>query len=171
MKNIFLIGYMGTGKSSVASHMAKEYGMEVLEMDAMLVEREGMSISDIFTEYGEEYFRDAETRLLQEICLQENKVISCGGGVVLREKNVEEMRKGDRIVLLSAKPETILERVKDDNSRPLLQGNKTVAFIGEMMEKRREKYESAADIIIQTDGKQIVDICDEMIRKIKEMED
>lgn len=171
MKNIFLIGYMGTGKSTVAAYMAKQYGMEVLEMDEMIVERENMSISDIFAKYGEEYFRDIETKLLVEIQWQENKVVSCGGGVVLRKQNVEEMRKGGRIVLLSAEPATILERVKDDNSRPLLQGNKTVEFISEMMEKRREKYEGAANIIVQTDGKQVADICNEIHDEIKEMGD
>ena len=169
MKNIFLIGYMGTGKSTVATHMAKAYGMEVMEMDEMIVCREGMSISDIFAKHGEEYFRDVETKLLQEICRQENIVVSCGGGVVLRRHNVDEMRKSGTIVLLSANPETILERVKDDNSRPLLAGNKTVEFIREMMEKRREKYEGAANIMIQTDHKSVVGICEEMIERIKEM--
>ena len=121
MKNIFLIGYMGTGKSTVAAYMTKKHNMEVLEMDQMIVEREGMSISDIFEKHGEDYFRNVETKLLTEIQAQENKVVSCGGGVVLREQNVEIMKKGGYIVLLSAKPETILERVKDDNSRPFLQ--------------------------------------------------
>jgi shikimate kinase len=167
MKNIYLIGYMGSGKSTVAAHMVKQYGMEVLEMDQMIVEREGMSVSDIFAKYGEDYFRDVETKLLIEIQTQDNKVVSCGGGVVLREQNVAEMQKGGSIVLLSAKPETILERVKYDNSRPLLQGNKTVEFISEMMEKRRSKYESAADLIIHTDGKQVADICNEIFGKIE----
>ena len=169
MKNIFLIGYMGTGKSTVATYMAKEYGMEVFEMDEMLVGREGMSISDIFEKHGEDYFRDAEAKLLKDICLQKNKVVSCGGGVVLRSQNVKEMKNSGNIVLLSAKPETILERVKDDITRPLLNGNKTVAFISEMMEKRREKYESAADIVVQTDDKQISDICNEIMKRIKEI--
>lgn len=167
MRNIFLIGYMGTGKSTVAAHMAKQYGMEVVEMDQIIVEREGMSISDIFEKRGEDYFRDVETQLLSDIQTQENKVVSCGGGVVLREQNVEVMKQGGRIVLLSATPETILERVKDDNSRPLLQGNKSVAFIHDMLEKRRFKYEGAADIIIQTDGKQVADICNEIFDKIE----
>ena len=148
MKNIFLIGYMGTGKSTVAAYMAKQYGMEVLEMDQMIVDREGMSISDIFAKRGEDYFRDVETKLLIEIQTKENKVVSCGGGIVLRKQNIEEMQKGGSVVLLSARPETILERVENDNSRPLLQGNKTIEFISEMMEKRREKYENAAEIII-----------------------
>lgn len=171
MRNIFLIGYMGTGKSTIAAQLAKGYDMEVLEMDELLAAREKMLIPDIFSKYGEEYFRDAESSLLEEICSQDNKIVSCGGGVVLRKQNVDNMRKSGRIVLLTARPETILERVKDDNNRPLLAGNKTVAFIREMMEKRREKYEGAADFIVQTDDKQVADICDEMIGKIKEMEE
>lgn len=166
MKNIFLIGYMGSGKSSVATYMAGKYGMEVLEMDEMIADREEMSIADIFAKQGEEYFRNVETILLQEICSQENKVISCGGGVVLRSDNVEMMKKRGTIVLLSARPETILERVKDDTSRPLLQGNKTVEYICEMMDKRREYYEHAAEIMVWTDGKQIAEICSEIFEQI-----
>ena len=169
MKNIFLIGYMGTGKSSVAKFLSNKWGWNVLEMDEMLVQQEGMSISDIFKTYGEEYFRDAESNLIQEICMQEDKVVSCGGGVVLRSQNVEMMKQGGTIVLLTASPETILERVKDDTTRPLLQGNMTIAFLSEMMEKRREKYEKAADVMVQTDGKQIAEICKEIIEKIKVM--
>ena len=169
MKNIFLIGYMGTGKSSVAKFLSNKWGWNVLEMDEMLVQQEGMSISDIFKTYGEEYFRDAESNLIQEICMQEDKVVSCGGGVVLRSQNVEMMKQGGTIVLLAASPETILERVKDDTTRPLLQGNMTIAFLSEMMEKRREKYEKAADVMVQTDGKQIAEICKEIIEKIKVM--
>ena len=169
MDNIFLIGYMGTGKSSVAKFLSTEHGWDVLEMDDMIVQRQGMSIADIFEKHGEEYFRDVESNLIKEICLQQNKVVSCGGGVVLREQNVDEMKKRGNIVLLSASPETILERVKDDTSRPLLQGNKTIEFLSEMMEKRREKYENAADVVIQTDGKQIAEICNEIVEKIKVM--
>lgn len=168
MKNIFLIGFMGSGKSTIASCLSENYGMEIIEMDQMIVEREGMSIPDIFAQKGEPYFRDAETNLLIEIQSEENKVVSCGGGVVLREKNVEEMKKSGKIVLLNAKPETILERVKDDDNRPLLRGNKNVEFISNMMEQRRPKYEGAADFVIQTDGKAADVICKEIFEKIGE---
>lgn len=168
MKNIFLIGFMGSGKSTVASYLAENYGMEIIEMDQLIVEREGMSIPDIFSQKGEPYFRDAETNLLIEIQSEENKVVSCGGGVALRERNVEEMKKGGKIILLNAKPETILERVKDDDNRPLLRGNKNVDFISNMMEQRRPKYEGAADFVIQTDGKSAEVICKEIFEKIGE---
>lgn len=167
MKNIFLIGFMGSGKSTVASYLSKNYGMDIIEMDQLIVEREGMSIPDIFEKHGENYFRDAETNLLIEIQSEENKVVSCGGGVVLREQNVAEMKKGGRVVLLTARPETILERVKDDDNRPLLRGNKNVAFISDMMEKRRQKYENAADIVVWTDDKSLEEICEEIFEQIE----
>ena len=80
---------------------------------------------------------------------------------------MKEMKKNGKVVLLTAKPETILERVKDDHSRPLLEGNKTVAYIAELMEKRREKYEAAADIVVATDGRSAEEICEEIIGKLQ----
>lgn len=167
MRNIFLIGYMGTGKSTVAAFISKEYGLDVMEMDEVLVQQEEMSISDIFRTHGEEYFREVETNLLKEICMLTNQVVSCGGGVVLRSQNIEEMKGCGTIVLLSARPETILERVEGDSSRPLLQGNKNLAFITDMLEQRRPKYEGAADIVVQTDGKSVSNICKEIFDKIE----
>lgn len=169
MKNIFLIGFMGSGKSTVASYLAENYGMEIIEMDQLLVEREGMSIPDIFAQRGETYFRDEETKLLIEIQSEQNKVVSCGGGVVLREQNVVEMKKSGMVVLLTAAPQTILERVKDNDDRPLLQGNRNVEFISDMMKKRRAKYEGAADIVIHTDEKKVEAICEEIFEQIRGM--
>lgn len=166
MKNIFLIGFMGSGKSTVASCLAHNYNLNIVEMDQMIVEQEGMSIPDIFAQKGEAYFRDAETELLIAIGKEQNKVVSCGGGVVLRERNIAEMKKSGCIVLLTATPETILERVKQDDNRPLLHGKKDVASIRDMIDSRRPKYEAAADFSISTDGKEIEEICKEMIEKI-----
>ena len=84
----------------------------------------------------------------------------------MREENVKAMKESGKIVLLTASPETILERVKHDENRPLLKGNKNVEFIREMMEKRRPHYEAAADIIVKTDGKFISDICKEILNKM-----
>lgn len=164
--NIVLIGFMGTGKSTVSFYLKKAFGMEVVEMDQIISERQGMSISDIFETYGEAYFRDLETELLIEMQSRTNVVISCGGGVPMRERNVTEMKKNGKVVLLTARPETILERVKNDHGRPLLEGNKNVGFIADLMEKRREKYEAAADITIETDYKTKQEICEELIQKI-----
>ena len=167
MENVFLIGFMGSGKSTVASCLAKNYGMEMIDMDQLIVEREEMSIPDIFTQKGELYFRDVETNLLIQIQGEHNKVVSCGGGAVLRDENVQAMKKSGQVVLLNAQPETILERVKDDDNRPLLRGNKNVEAIRDMMKTRCPKYEGAADFVVDTDGKSTDIICKEIIEKIK----
>ena len=168
--NIVLIGFMGAGKSTISEFLKTVFAMDVIEMDQIIAERQGMTISDIFETYGEDYFRDLETNLLIEMQSKKNMVISCGGGVPMRERNVAEMKKNGRVVLLTAKPETILNRVKDNHDRPLLEGNKTVSYITDLMEKRREKYQAAADIVIETDGKSELEICEELVKKLRALD-
>ena len=167
--NIFLIGFMGCGKSTVAAKLKQMYGMHVVEMDVEISKRQKMSIPKIFEQYGEEYFRNLESALLEEIATGSGQVVSCGGGVVLREDNVAEMKKSGHIVLLTAKPENVLKRVQKDDNRPILKGRKTVEDIQTLMEARREKYEGAADIVVATDDKNIAEICDEIIQRIEEI--
>lgn len=166
-KNIYLIGFMGCGKSTIAAGLNQMYGSQIVEMDQLIVERQNMTIPEIFKEKGEDYFRDVETALLKEISEKTNQVVSCGGGIVLREENISEMKKSGKIVLLTAKPETILGRVSGDDNRPVLQGKKTVADISALMEKRRSKYEAAADFIVQTDEKTVSEICQEIRFDVK----
>ena len=168
--NIVMIGFMGAGKSTISDYLKNVLAMDVVEMDQCIVERQGMSISDIFETYGEEYFRELETNLLIEMQSRSNVVVSCGGGVPMRDRNVAEMKKNGRVVLLTAKPETILERVKDNHDRPLLENNKNVSFIADLLEKRRAKYEAAADIVVETDGKSELEICEELIHRLREAE-
>ena len=169
--NIFLIGFMGSGKTTISDYLSTMFAMKSVEMDMIISEREGMSISDIFVEFGEEYFRNLETNLLIEMQSKSNVVISCGGGVPMREQNVMEMKKNGRVVLLTAAPETIYDRVKDSHDRPLLENNKNIPYISELMAKRKEKYEAAADIIIKTDGKSQLEICEELVQKLLEMDE
>lgn len=145
--------------------------MDIIEMDQIIAEREGMSIPDIFEVHGEQYFRDLETNLLIEMQSRKNVVISCGGGTPLRECNVVEMKKNGRVVLLTASPETIFDRVKDSHDRPVIENNKNVPFIADLMEKRRAKYEAAADIVINTDGKSIIEVCEELVQKLLAMDE
>lgn len=170
MKNIFLVGFMGTGKSTIARRMKQKYHMEIVEMDELIEGRERMKIPELFQTYGEEYFRNLETELLSEIQEKENLVVSCGGGAVLREENVRKMKACGVVVLLTASPQTILKRVRNNNRRPLLEGKKTIQDIQELMEARREAYESAADIRICVDNKNSEDICVEIINRAKELE-
>lgn len=169
--NIVLIGFMGAGKTTVSDYLSTMFAMDIVEMDQVIADREEMSIPDIFATYGEEYFRNLETNLLIEMQSRKNTVISCGGGAALRERNVAEMKKNGRVVLLTASPETIYERVKDSDDRPVLNGRKNVEGISELMEQRREKYEAAADIVINTDNKNVLQICEELVQRVTEMED
>ena len=169
--NIVLIGFMGAGKTSISEYLKTLFAMDVIEMDQIIAEREGMSIPDIFEVHGEQYFRDLETNLLIEMQSRKNVVISCGGGTPLRECNVVEMKKNGRVVLLTASPETIFDRVKDSHDRPVIENNKNVPFIADLMEKRRAKYEAAADIVINTDGKSIIEVCEELVQKLLAMDE
>ena len=169
--NIVLIGFMGAGKTSISEYLKTLFAMDVIEMDQIIAEREGMSIPDIFEVHGEQYFRDLETNLLIEMQERKNVVISCGGGTPLRECNVVEMKKNGRVVLLTASPETIFDRVKDSHDRPVIENNKNVPFIADLMEKRRAKYEAAADIVINTDGKSIIEVCEELVQKLLAMDE
>ena len=156
-KNIFLIGFMGAGKSTIARCLHSHHGMEWLEMD-----KEGMPISEIFRRKGEEYFRELETGLLLSLESRSNTVVSCGGGVPLRSCNVEAMKRSGIVVFLTARPETILERVKDSHDRPLLEGHKDVEYIAGLLSKRLERYEAAADVQIATDGRRTAEIAEEI---------
>ena len=144
--NIFLIGFMGAGKSTVAGELKDK-----LEMDRV----ETVS-----------YFRNLESNTLIELQKRKQTIVSCGGGVVMREENADHMKKNGRVVLLTAKPETIYERVKDSDERPILNGNMNVEYISGLMEKRKERYEAVADVTVATDGKNVTQICEEIIAKL-----
>ena len=161
--NIMLIGFMGTGKSTIAEKLKKILNIEQIEMDDLIAKEAGMSIPEIFEKYGETHFRDLETEMLRKFQDKKPVVVSCGGGAVLRDKNIEIMKRQGKIVLLTATPETVFERVHHCTNRPVLNGNMNVEYIKELMEKRRERYELAADIVVATDGKSAEEICKEIL--------
>lgn len=166
-RSIFLIGFMGAGKSTIARALQRKLGFPLIEMDERIVKEQGMSINDIFAQYGEDHFRDIESQLIVDIGKEEPSIVSCGGGVVVRPQNTQNMKEIGRIVFLKATPETIYERVKNSTDRPILNGHMNVEYIAELMEKRRALYEAAADITIQTDGKTREQICEEIIGKMR----
>ena len=165
--NLMLIGFMGTGKSTVAGKLKQMLQAEQIEMDACIAEEAGMSIPDIFEKFGESHFRDLETGMLRKFKEKKPVIVSCGGGAVLRDENIEIMRGQGKIILLTATPQTIYERVKDNHDRPVLNGNMNVEYISELMEKRKVRYEMAADIVIATDGKTVDEICNEILEEVK----
>lgn len=165
MKNIFLIGFMGCGKSTVAKALAETLDTVRIEMDEQIVEEQGMPITEIFEKHGEEHFREIETDFIRRLQEREKLVVSCGGGAVLREVNRLMMKQMGVIVLLTAEPETILSRVQHSTDRPVLNGNMNAEYIAQLMERRRACYEDAADIRVTTDGKTVEEICEEILEK------
>lgn len=164
--NIVLIGFMGTGKSSVARYLHAMCRMEMAEMDDIITHREGLSIPEIFATKGDSYFRSLETDLLRELQEKNNLIISCGGGAALREENIKIMKQNSYVILLTARPDTVFQRVGTDPNRPVLNGRRSPEGIQELMEERRSKYEAAADITIETDGKTVAQIAAELMQKL-----
>ena len=151
-EHIFLIGFMGVGKTSTARNLSRQLGVREYDTDRLIVQQQEREISAIFAQQGEEAFRQMETDLLDELKSYSPSIIACGGGMVLREENVRKMKEQGKILLLLAAPETIYEHVKDSTNRPLLNGNMNIPYITKMMEARESKYCAAADIVIETDG-------------------
>ena len=156
--NVYLAGFMGCGKSTVARELERRTGMPTVDIDAAIVEREGVSIPEIFADKGEEEFRNIETEVLREESEKGGRIIACGGGVVLRDENITIMKRYGTVILLTARPETIYSRVCSDTNRPLLNNNMSVEHISNMLEARRAAYEKSADIVIETDNIDVSDI-------------
>lgn len=165
-KNIYLIGFMGAGKSTVARILSSRCGKTLIEMDEEIERQEGKTIREIFAEHGEAYFRARETSFLESLEGQRNLVVSCGGGAPMRPCNVEAMRRGGQIVYLSTRPETIYERVKDAHTRPLLEDHMNVDDIRGLLEQRLPAYQAAADWTVGTDGKTSEEVAREILEAV-----
>ncbi len=120
--NIILIGFMGTGKTTVGKIIAEKMQWTFLDTDDLIETRTGMSIPAIFEKYGEQWFRDQESAVIEEVLKEKNQVISTGGGAVLREENRQMMLEGGIVAALKADADTIVERVSRSEDRPLLRG-------------------------------------------------
>jgi shikimate kinase len=150
---IFLIGYRGSGKTTVARLLAEHLRWSWCDADAVLEERFGRSIRQIFAEEGEPGFRDKEAAILEELCQTPRQVIATGGGIILREENRAKLKTG-LVLWLTAKPECLYERTQKDATtaerRPALaQGG--LAEIQEILKKREPLYAECADVTIETD--------------------
>lgn len=166
-RNIYLIGFMGTGKSTVSKALSELLGYREIDTDEEIVQQQQKKIPEIFDLYGEAHFRKLETELLDQMREYSHCIISCGGGMVLRNENVQKMTENGVVVLLKAEPQTILSRVRNGRERPLLNGHMNVEYIGELMAKRSPYYEAAGELVIETDGKTPTEIAEEIKKNLK----
>ena len=162
--NIVLCGMMGVGKSSVGVRIAELTGRMWYDTDVVITDRHGR-ISDIFEYYGEPHFRALETEIVRELSGKDKLVISTGGGLVLKPENSELLKQNGRIFFIRATFETLLKRVRADETRPLLKNTgKTAEALGKLLAERTPIYEHVADYIVDTDGKSVDEVAREIVR-------
>ena len=162
--NIVLVGYRGTGKSTVARMLSKKLIMPVFNMDDEITKKAGMSIPEIVEKFGWDSFRDMESEIAEQVSNLDNHIIDTGGGVILRDKNVKNLRKNSKVFWLKADITTIAERIKNGTHRPsLTDGKSFVEEIEEVLIQRKEKYEKAADYIIDTSKLSPLDVVEKIV--------
>lgn len=163
MGNVILIGFMGSGKTTVGLKLSYRLRRTMVDTDKEIERKEKRAISDIFATDGEAYFRQRETECLQRLIdTAGNQIISVGGGLPLREENRALLRKLGQIFYLRAQAETIYERLKDDTSRPLLNVDDPKTRIQALLQEREPYYRKAADTVVDVDGKGFEQIVSEI---------
>lgn len=170
--NIVLIGMRGSGKSSVAHILAKRLGRSYIEMDDEVVKIADMTIAEIFAKHGPQYFRDRESEVIDELASRENLIISTGGGAILRERNIAQLKKNAVCIWLKAPAATLAERIMKDpktsHHRPRLTDKQDpLEEVIEVLKQRGPLYEKAADEIVDTESKGVEQIVDEILQKLK----
>ena len=147
MPNVVLFGFMGTGKTAVGKEVARRLQMQFVDMDDVIEEKEGCSISDIFAEKGESYFRRLEADVAEKLSREEGQVIATGGGVVLNRESVDALQSSGVGICLMASPEVIFQRIKGEAHRPLLLGRDPLEKISILLERREPFYRRIANRI------------------------
>ena len=163
MKNIVLVGFMGTGKTTIAAQVANRLKMKYVSTDSLIEKREKRTINEIFTDSGEEYFRNIESDVIREISGAQGMVIDTGGGAVLKEENIANFKSSGVVICLTAKPEIILERTKKYKHRPLLNVLDPKRKIMDLLAKR-ESFYAKADHSIDTGKLTARQVVEEIIR-------
>ncbi len=163
--NLVLIGYRGTGKSTVGKILARKLGRTVVSTDAEIVKRANLSVPDIVKQFGWDHFRDLESAVCRDVAAQDQLIIDTGGGAILRPENVEVLRKTGTLIWLTATVETITRRIGGDTQRPSLTGTKSfIDEIREVLNERTPKYQAAAANVVPTDGISSAQVADRILQ-------
>lgn len=153
-QNIVLIGFMGAGKTTIGKKLADKLNYQFLDTDSMIEDNAGISINEIFEIHGEEYFRDLETKLLKDLSGElSGAILSTGGGMPVREENIMLLREIGHVIYIKLSRKTMIERLKDDNKRPLLQGYDLVERVDYLLNTREKYYKRVANDIVISDNK------------------
>lgn len=165
-KNIFLVGPMGAGKSTIGKMLADRTNREFIDADNVMIEKTGVGIDLIFDIEGEEGFRKREKRLIRELTALDNIVLATGGGAILDEANRNCLQKRGTVIYLMASPEQLFKRTEKDKNRPLLNTRDRLGRIRELMEMREPLYKEVADKVVSTEGKSVKQIVDKLCEEL-----
>ena len=147
--NLILIGFMGSGKSTVGKILAEKLEMKFLDTDLEIEKEQGRSVQDIFSEKGEEYFRKLENERSKKLSTENNTIISTGGGIILNKENIEYLKKDGVVFFLDVAKKTLYKRLISSKGRPLLEGDELWSKINNVLGERLERYRSSADFIVK----------------------
>lgn len=164
--NVALIGFMGTGKSTVGMLLAEALGIIYIDSDEEIIRISGCNIPDLFVEYGETRFRELEKNIVRSLSRLDGIVIGCGGGVVINPENVATLRTTSTVVLLTASPEEVLRRTSGDFSRPLLNSIDRLTRIRELMAARNNPYLAAADLVVDTESLTPKEVANQVLKRL-----
>ena len=149
---VFLVGPMGTGKSTTGRNLSEKLGLDFYDTDKLIEKVEGRKIKDIFEQDGEVYFRQKESEALRETKILKNVVIATGGGIVEKEENRLLLKREDKVIFLDSSPERQYERTKDSKKRPLLNDGDSLEILKNLYEKRLNFYEAVSKMKISMDN-------------------
>lgn len=167
MPNVYLTGMMGSGKSVTGEKLAAKLGFAFIDLDEWIQKRTRKTIVEIFTSEGEDYFRDQESKALEEVCASGPRVVATGGGTILKTPNVEKMRRTGKIVFLETSLDVLWDRVKEKRDRPLLRGGEPQEKLAKILAVRQPLYENRCDFKVLTDGKTAEAVAEEIEKKLK----
>ncbi len=165
--SIALIGMMGAGKSSVGRLLKRRTGLAVFDTDALVAAKLGLSIPAIFEKLGEPAFREAETEVLRGLTIKKPAIIVAGGGVILREENIQQLKSLAMVVWLEADAETLFERASRRGNRPLLRGENPRVTFTKLLQTRQPLYEGAADLRIETTALTHDEVVDRILNEVE----
>ena len=166
--NIFLIGPMGAGKSTIGKLLADRTGRTFIDADAVMIEKTGVEIDLIFEIEGEEGFRNREQRLIEELTALDDIVLATGGGAILNAENREFLKTRGTVIYLQATPEQLYKRTDKDRTRPLLNTDNKLGRIREILKAREPLYKEIADKIVSTSGKSVKQIVNKLVKELEE---
>jgi len=166
---LVLIGFMGVGKTSVGKKLAKKLNFKFIDTDYEIEKLENKTISQIFEDYEEKYFRSLETKVLKNSLKEKNIIISTGGGIITNKENYEILKNEKNVIFLDASVETIISHLYNEiNKRPLLKNSKNLSDkIEELLSIRYEKYKEVSDILIKVDNKNIDEVISQILVYIR----